>query len=215
MHVVASDADRVLANKREMAKILRWSLPTLDAWISKHPDFPIEQRGSVGVEYLFDPRAVVEFIRSRREDEERLDAKRVAALAQFALPIDEVAPEGATALGPAARASLAQARLREQQLARNAGLLVETSKVRKVLAAGWTTLGRGLDALPGQIGRNHNLSDDVVRDIRKAIDDHRRAAVRELKEFFLAQVEAEEREAARVAPDGSDPYLEIVKSEEE
>src|SRR5690242_3110714 len=107
------DSDgRLIVNKRELARrVLDCSLPTLNELIERYPDFPVERRGSNGVEWLFDADRVVDFLRAKREAEARASEERNALFAQFRLPIDEVAPEGADELSPAQRAALAKARL--------------------------------------------------------------------------------------------------------
>lgn len=187
----ADTADRFRVNKRELARILRCSLPTVDAMMGRYQDFPVEQAGTVGRPYLFDAEAVVEFLKRKREEEAAEEAKRGSFFEQFSLPIDEVAPEGAAQLSPSQRAQLAQARIREQDLAIKAGFLVQTSEVRRCIMQLLTSLGRMLDALPDQVARAHNLPDATARAMRSTIDEHRRRCVRELDEFFAAQEAAE------------------------
>ena len=81
-----------LVNKREMARLIECSVPTLDALIAKHADFPVHRRGSNGVAWEFDPDAVVPFLSAVREAEER---ELVATDAGQRVLGAEVAPEAA------------------------------------------------------------------------------------------------------------------------
>src|SRR5690348_9520844 len=129
------DSDgRLIVNKRELARrVLECSLPTLNELIERYPDFPVERRGSNGVEWEVDADRVIEFLRSKREIEARASEERNTLFAQFKLPIDDVAPEGAGELSPSQRASLARARLAERKLALEAGMLVPVTDVRQAL----------------------------------------------------------------------------------
>ena len=195
---IAETAERFRVNKRELARILRCSLPTVDAMIARYPDFPIEQVGTVGRQWLFDAAAVVEFLNRKREEEAAEEAKRGSFFEQFSLPIDNVAPDGSRELSPSQRAQLAQARIRERDLAIKAGLLVETSEVRQRLTQFLTKLGRMLDTLPDQVARTHNLPEATARAMRATIDEQRRRCVQELHNFFRAEAAAEGPRGAEV-----------------
>lgn len=175
---------RILANKRELARILRCSLPTLAKLIDDNPDFPVVGRGSNGVEWQFDAERVIEFIREKR-DEARDQAQqsleeKAAYFGQFSLPIDDVVPEEAKGLSPTQRASVAKARLIERKLAVETGMLVPVAELRQILQGAFMKLGRSLDGLPVLLARQHGLPEEVARAMRSSIDDFRRTFVNEL-----------------------------------
>jgi len=177
---------RVLVNKRELAKrILKCSLPTLTDLIDRYEDFPIEQRGANGIEYMFDAELVVEFLRGKREEETRLTAEAAAERAeyfkQFSLPIDDIAPEEARGLTPTQRQALAKARLIERKLALESSLLVSMAELRQDLTIPMQMLGKFLDTLPTQVGADLNLPEEAQRAMRSRIDEARRAFVREVE----------------------------------
>lgn len=179
--------ERLLVNKRELARqILNCSLPTLNDLIDRYPDFPVETRGSNGIEWQFDAHAVVEFLQGKREADQRDSAARAELFRQFTLPIDDVAGEEAKSLAPSQRLALARTRIVENKLAREAGLLVPTSEVRQNLAPALTRLMRFVDGLPRAIGSRFNLPEEVVAAMRNQLDDQRRELVAELDRAFEA-----------------------------
>lgn len=172
----------VFVNKQELARrILRCSLPTLDALLERYPDFPVEQKGSNGVAWQFDAEKVTEFLQSRRELEAREAEAKQDVFRQFSLPIDEIAPEEAKGLSPRQRAELARARLLERKEAIETGRLVLADAVAGSLQRALAVLGRQLDSLPGQLGRAHGLPDEVVRAARATLEEWRRNLVHEIR----------------------------------
>lgn len=173
-----------LVNKRELAKILKCSLPTVGALVDRYADFPVERRGSNGVEWQFDPEAVTTFLQQKREEETAAAAEahqqRAELLDQFRLPIDDIAPSDDAGLTPQQRLASARARQIEDRMAREAGLLVPTTEVRARLSAALAQLNQFLAALPGSIGRRYNLPDPVVRDMRRTIEQQQRQFLQEL-----------------------------------
>lgn len=188
---------RLIVNKRELARqILECSLPTLDALIERFPDFPIERGGTHGVEYAFDAAAVTEFLQGKRDEDKRAAAQRKELFSQFSLPIDAIAGEEAAVLSPSQRAALAKARLVEHRLAVESGLLLHATDVRQVLRTAVSALGRFVDTLPGQLGRRHNLPDEVVRALRDQMDEARRLFVRDLRALLEGSGKGGEQDAA-------------------
>ncbi len=171
-------------NKRELARrVLNCSLPTLDDMLERWPDFPILRRGSNGVEWEFDAHKVVAFIRGKREESEREKERSAEFFQQFSLPIDDIAGD-AKEMTPAQRVQLAQARIKERELAIESGLLVNTAELRQDLTALFARLGKFLDQLPARVARDHNLPDEVIRAMRSNIDEQRRVFVRDMQRIF-------------------------------
>jgi len=178
-------------NKRELARrILSCSLPTLNDLIERYNDFPVLERGSNGVEWKFDANAVVEFLARKREEERRQSEERSDLFRQFSLPIDEIAPDEARGLSPTQRGQLAKARLAERKLAIESGLLLQAAETRQVIQVALARLGKSLDGLPTQLGREFNLPEEVVRSMRGRLDDFRRGTVAELRGFLMQDAAA-------------------------
>lgn len=172
---------RLFVNKRELAKLLRCSIPTLDKLIDDNADFPVEHRGSNGVEWQFDADTVCQFIQAKRTAEAQQYKERSELFGQISLPIED-APAGGGALTPTQRMNLARARMAERKLAMESGLLVSTAEMRQVLMISIAKFGRFLDTLPAQLGRRHGLPEEVVRAARQYIDEQRRLFVKEMQE---------------------------------
>ena len=188
-------------NLEEMAGMLRVSLPTLRALIKRHADFPVVEEGRNGVPWHLDPEAVIAFVKQKREAEAAEKAERDELLAQFRLPVDDVLPAEDRGITPAERLKLAQAMRVEDEVAKQRGFLVLTSDMRTRLTDAWTPLNQFLQALPGQIGRRHNLPDAVIRDMRRAIETQQRELHRKLRDLLAPEAVAppEEEEHAPAA----------------
>jgi phage terminase Nu1 subunit (DNA packaging protein) len=171
----------LLVNKRELATLLKVSLPTLSEMMRRYADFPVERGGGTGAAYAFDAAKVRAFVAAKRADEERASVERAALFEQFRLPVDEVAGEEAKGLTPAQRFALAKARQTEQKLAREAGFLVLASEVRKGGARVLAQLGAFLDVLPESVCRDLELGPEVALAMRARIDRARERFVDELR----------------------------------
>jgi phage terminase Nu1 subunit (DNA packaging protein) len=170
--VVREFAVSLVVNKSELAKILGVSKPTMGAILDRYPDFPIEQRGGLGVEWKFNPDLAKAFIIAKRAEEEAANATRSELLAQCSLPLDDVTPEepGAPrALSAVERLQHARAMLAEDKLARERQFMVLKTDMRPHLGAVWLSLSQSLQALPAQIAARYNLPLPVVRDLKDFI----------------------------------------------
>jgi phage terminase Nu1 subunit (DNA packaging protein) len=180
---------QLTVNLEEMAAKLRISLSTLRDWMRRHPDFPIIAEGRSGVPWQLDPAAVIAFVEQKRAEETASKAERSELLAQINLPIEDLLPAEERALTPAERLKLAQAMSKEDEVARQRGFLVLTSDMRTRLTEAWGPLAQFLNALPGQVGRRHNLPDAVVRDMRRMIETQQRELHRRLKDLLAPGTE--------------------------
>jgi phage terminase Nu1 subunit (DNA packaging protein) len=182
-------ASRITVNLEEMASKLGISLTTLREWMRKHPDFPVVAEGRSGIAWQLDPEAVVAFVRSKREEEAEARAARDDQLAQISLPMEDLVPPEERGVSASERLKMAQAMRVEDEVARQRGFLVLTSDMRTKLTEAWVPLNQFLQALPGQIGRRHNLPDGVIRDIRRLIETQQRELHRKLRELLAPDVQ--------------------------
>lgn len=178
--------DRLIVNKRELAKALKCSLPTLNELVDRYDDFPVRTQGKNGVEWEFDLAEIIEFLKAKDEAEARAAQERSALFKQLSLPIDTIAPEGSAELSPSQRRQLAEALSKERKLAIETGLLVEVPQIRQNLQLSIGRLGRLFDTMPQQLAREFNLPEEVMRSMRRRIDDYRRAFVAEIGELMSA-----------------------------
>lgn len=174
----------VTVNLEEMADKLRISLPTLRKMLRKYDDFPVVSEGRNGVAWQLDPAAVIDFVQRKREAEAASEAERDDLLAQISLPIEDLLPPEERTLSAADRLKTAQAMLKEDEVARQRGHLVLKTDMRARLTEAWVPLTQFLQALPGQVGRRHNLPDAVVRDMRRAIETQQRELHRRLQDLL-------------------------------
>lgn len=174
-------------NKRELARIIDVSLPTLDRLLELYSEFPVVQRGKPGVEWQFDPEEAKRFLQAKRDGQEREAAERRELLGQMRLSIDPPETAGQSA---AQRLQTARARLLERKVSQEAGLLVSTAEMRQALTMAFAKFGRFFDQLAGRVARKHGLPIAVEHSIREMIDEGRQDFVRELREDLRAAAAA-------------------------
>lgn len=172
--------DALEVNKKELAKLLSVSLPTLDKLIDRYPDFPIAERGQNGVGYKFRVAEVVPFLRERREVEERAAVERMSLLDELDLGLDPATPSRTGALTPAQKLATVRAERERRKLFAEAGFLVDVSELRHVLTGTLQHLARALDGLPNRLQRRFNLPVEVADAMRAEIEEIRRALHKEL-----------------------------------
>lgn len=168
----------------KMAAALGVSLPTMRRLIMRYDDLPVLDRGGNGKPWAFDPEAVIAFVQTRRAEEAAGRAQRDELLAQISLPMEELIPPEERSLSAADRLKVAQAMLKEDEVAKQRGFLVQTTEMRQRLTEAWTPLNQFLQSLPSAIGRRHNLPDAVVRDIRRLVEQQQRELHRRLKDLL-------------------------------
>jgi len=154
----------VLVNKRELARRLGVSLPTMGALIDRYQDFPVVERGTNGVEWKFDLATVIAFVQAQREAEAASKAARDEQLAQLVLPLD-LQPAEIPAPGLSFRDQLAavelRAKLRKEAI--EAGGLVRVVDVENDLTIMLGTWRAALRDFLRQMAREQNWSDELAR----------------------------------------------------
>jgi phage terminase Nu1 subunit (DNA packaging protein) len=174
----------VMGNKKQLAKALGVTAPTLDRWLERFGDaVPVLQRGSNGKPFKFDITAVVGFFRQRQADEAGRAIERDEQLAQLALP--GLAPDGPA--GPATQREIGLSLDNEgkrQKLMKERGELTLASEVRSGLTAALSALGDRLDASVRKVASEHHLPPQVTAALETAFAASRTDIVRTLKQFL-------------------------------
>jgi phage terminase Nu1 subunit (DNA packaging protein) len=147
--------------------------------LRRYPEFPVESKGTNGVEWQFDVESVVEFMREKDEAERKELEKRAEAMKAWMLPIAEPATAAPGAISAAQQLQLARAAREQHKLAQESGLLIPASTVRLAARAAFSKLGPGLAQIADQVGRQHRLPDEIVQSTRAQIEDLIRLAVSE------------------------------------
>lgn len=159
-------------NKKELAKKLRVSLPTLDRLIDEYQDFPISAGGSTGRPYEFDLAAVDEFLGSKRDAEEAAIAERLSLF--DGLDLTSVQRGDAAGMTPGQQLSAVRVQRELRKMRQEDGFLVDVSELRMALSGPISDLVSMLDGLPDRMGRRFNLPVDVTEAMRSEIDEERR-----------------------------------------
>lgn len=176
-------------NKGELAKLLRCSIPHVDALMERYAEFPVVSRGDKGQAWEFDAAEVGEFLAARRAEEEAEAEERSAALNTLQLP----GFGKSTAAGSSAHQDLAAVRAERERmkLAQEAGFLVSTSDLRMKLGDMMGRLQTGLRGIPSELRRRHGLPEDVERSCRTMMDEQLDKLVTDLQRDLLAAPEPE------------------------
>lgn len=194
----ANDAAAVHVNKRELARMIGVSLPTLSALIDRYgDDFPISRRGTNGVEWQFDGQAVIDFLRAREAEQAASRTARDELLAQLRLPLAEPdPPAGASATVITVKDQLEAARLREvlRKEAEAAGRLVDAAEVESRFTAVFTALNREVHALVRRLAAQQQWPDAVLRQVQADVEEMQERVVKDLDN----EVETDVRQRALV-----------------
>jgi len=146
-------------NKRQMAAIMKISVPTLEAMISRYGSaFPVTRAGSRGVAWQFNPRAVLEFVGA-------VESRNVAVGSDVAVPSIAV--------------RLQQERLRKLELENRqvAGQLVSAAETLDLLSTIFGDLSAALRDFIRQIAREQAWPDAILNAIESRLADLQRGFV--------------------------------------
>lgn len=176
----SAETAAVWVNKRELARLLGVSLPTISAYIDRWPSFPVHQEGTNGTEWQFDPVAVRDFLRQREAEEEAAETRRQAQIAQLAMPL-ESASDGPDEINPGDRLKLIRSLAAEDDLRLKRGFLVSVPAERQSLTAAIARWNRAQVSVIRQAGRDHNLPDAIVRSLMDRMAEAQRQFIADLK----------------------------------
>ena len=177
----------VLINKRGLARMLGVSIPTVSAILDRYPDFPVEARGKVGLEWRFNTADVQAFLAGKRAEETATaSATRDTHFAQASSRLAKADKGAAPVLSAQERLTYARALAAEDKLARERSQLVRVDDMRAKMGPVYSALGAFLQSVPAKWAERYNLSPEVVRDLRARISDQHRELYDSLKDLLPA-----------------------------
>lgn len=158
-----------LANKAQCAEFFDVTLPTVDAWIRRGA--PVVQKGSRGVSWQLDLRAVAEWVYAPNGQ-----------------------PEGwlqdPDAMAPQDRKAWYDSETKRRELQVRDGELVPRAEVEQVVATAFAALQQDVLAIPDRLERQHGIRPDVAERVERGLHASLAAAADRLA--TLAPVEAPE-----------------------
>ncbi len=161
-------------NRAALCRLLRKSETWLDRRLVEDAAFPVVERGGRGVQWQFDPEAVVAYLAEQQAEDERRTAEAWAGASGIH---DERQRHLPTLLTPQARLAEVRAQLAEQDLAERTGRMVDAEEMQQVLGSAFAALGSAIDSTLDQLARRHGWSEAVRFDAGEAFDAARRAFV--------------------------------------
>ena len=175
----SANIDVATVNKRQLANLLKVSLPTMTDWIDRY-ELPVEQRGTNGKEWRFNVANVVDALRKQKDAAQAAGAARDEQLAQLVLPLDlgrqQEAPSG---LSIKDQMDAVRLRRLQREEAERLGVLVPAAAITHALTSSLTLWNRLIRTAVRAAAADHNLPDAVTRSIDARIADAQRQFVRE------------------------------------
>ena len=179
-----ADGDIPPVNKRELAKRLRVSLPTLTNWIDRWEDFPVVSRGGNGVSWAFSLEDVFAFLSDRREEEAQSKAGRDQQLLDLQLSFDALLPpEPQQAPASGSRMTVKEQidawKLRDlkRKEAERCGTLVIAADVQEMFTSTVARLARDIGVYIRQTGREQGWPDAMIRQAEAKLAEMQRKSV--------------------------------------
>lgn len=182
----------VTGNKAELAAKLGISLPTLSAWMMRYrPEFPVQSTGANGRSYVFDFDAVFEFLRVRREEQDKAGAERDEQLAQLRLPFDVPGADLPVSVKPSIADEIKALQLRKLQReeAERSGALVSAQEVESLLAMMLGKMSRNAHDFHERLGDRVNWPPSFTQSIIAEFADLQRATVKDLQSKLAPQAD--------------------------
>lgn len=190
----------ILLNKREMARRLKVSLPTLTAWMDRWPDFPVAQRGRNGASYGFDAEAVFAFLAQKQEEEAQATAGRDEQLMALQLSFDallpapEAAPPTGRRLSTKEEIELWKLRDLKRKEAERSGKLVIAGEVQQMFETAFARLSRDATSFIRRLGQREGWPDSQMRAVEGQFADMQRQSVKDALAILDTDPDADERQ---------------------
>ncbi|NHN83653.1 DNA packaging protein [Acetobacter musti] len=189
-----------MLNKRELARRLKVSLPTLTAWMERWPEFPVAQRGTNGSSYRFDVEAVFAFLSERRDEEAQQKAGRDEQLMALQLSFADLFPapaplaDSGRRMSPKEEIDLWKLRDLKRKEAERSGLLVVAEQVEQMFGAAFARLSRDSMSFIRRLGQQERWSDAQLRAVETRFADMQRQSVRDALALLDTDADADERQ---------------------
>ena len=186
MSLVLSTDSAPLVTKRELVHLLKISRPTLDVWIDRWPEFPIEEKGSHGRGYKFNARKVCAFLSARKQEEADLRAERDEQLAQLILPFGPEPPK--TGTGPSLDDQIKALKLNELRMAQavRTRALVPADEVRDLLTRVFGDIGRAMRTFIEQLAREDGWPAPIRAERARRLAELQQQYVRDAAQLLSA-----------------------------
>jgi hypothetical protein len=169
----------VTGNKKELARALHVTAPTLDRWLERFgEEVPVLRRGSNGKPYLFDIAADTAFFLARQAEEVALTAARDEQLAQLAIP--GLVPDGGAVTQREIGLALDNEGKR-QKLQLDRHRLVIAAEISAALTAAIAAAGAAFDSIVPRVAAKHPLPPIVVQALTDEFATARANLVRALQ----------------------------------
>ncbi len=158
----------ILLNRRELARALRVSEPTIDAWIAR--GCPVAARGLNGVAYRFDAEKVVTWRTAEKRQQAAESGDRREFISQLQLRLEGGEGDGG-ALSPKEQSLLYGAIVDRQNAARMRGEYCLAVNVEAAFEQTFKELADAHQSLPDQLAAECGLDVETTARLRSKIDD--------------------------------------------
>ena len=136
------------ANKAQAAQFFDISLPTLEAWFRKGA--PVVQKGSKGVSWILDLRAIAEWHFSVRLSDGSVDAET---------------------LSPAERKLWYDGEVKRRDLQIRDRELIQSAEVEQVIATAFSAIAQGIRSIPDHLERRTGCAPEIAEEVERLLDE--------------------------------------------
>lgn len=199
LFMLSSSHNEVFINKRQLAKRLDVSLPTISLWIEKYPDFPIEVRGTNGSSYKFNAEHVFAFLQKKKEEEQEKNAEKDQKLASLQLTFDNLlgdSDEGQNHrrfFSTKEEKDIWQLRELKRKEAERCGKLVIADEIRDHFINAFTRLGTESRNFISRLCRNQNMPEQIIKKTENDFAEMQRIVVSQIAEVLDQEGDIYER----------------------
>ncbi|MFI5020757.1 MAG: hypothetical protein ACHQRJ_03750 [Alphaproteobacteria bacterium] len=158
----------ILLNRRELARALRVSEPTIDAWIAR--GCPVAARGLNGVAYRFDAEKVLAWRTAERRQDAAESGERREFISQLQLRLEGGEGEGEK-MSPKDQKVLWEAVAARMKAAQMRGEFCLATDVEAEREETFKELAAALQSLPEQLADECGLAIEAAAHLRSKIDD--------------------------------------------